>query len=285
MSLTAPDETSIGKIRQHCRRLQTSADQVEKRFLQEKLSEHEAFVITPYKPNYILLGAYNFENINLAPYPAEESEGFKQEELKFQLSFKIPVFTDIFGSRTDLYAAYTNRSFWQVYAWDFSAPFRETNHEPEFFFRMKSGSPFLGLRLDSLNLGVVHQSNGRGGDQSRSWNRLYAQGIFFRGHFGFGLKGWITIGDLDDNPDISHYMGHFEFQGALKAGEHTIALMFRDNLDFSENFGAVQLEWSFPLFGHFRGYTQWFYGYGESLIDYNAKVNSVGLGIQLTDWF
>jgi len=285
LSLSMPDDTSLGEIRRRCRALQTPPDQVEKRFLEEELNQHEAFVITPHKPNYILLGAYNFEDINLSPYPPSESEGFKQEEMKFQLSFKIPVLTGILGSKTDLFAAYTNRSFWQIYAWDFSAPFRETNHEPELWFRLRTNSPLFGLRMDSINLGVVHQSNGRGGDLSRSWNRLYAQGVFSRGRFGFGLKTWITIADLEDNPDISHYMGHFEFQGAYKAGEHTIALMLRNNLDFSDNRGAVQLDWSFPLFGHFRAYTQWFYGYGESLIDYNARVNSLGLGIQLTDWF
>lgn len=285
LSLTAPDEMSIGEIRRRCHALDEAPDQVEKRFRRERLNEREAFVITPHKPNYILLGAYNFKDINRAPFPPAESKGFKQEETKFQLSFKIPIVTDILGSKTDLYAAYTNRSFWQLYAWDFSAPFRETNHEPEAWFRVGTSSSVLGLRLDSINLGAVHQSNGRGGDLSRSWNRLYAQAVFSRRHFGFGLKSWITVGDLSDNPDISRYMGHFEFQGAYKAGQHTLALMLRNNLDFSQNRGAAQLGWSFPLFGRFRGYAQWFYGYGESLIDYQAKVNSLGLGIQLTDWF
>ena len=285
LGLSGRDMLTLGEIRRRCRRVVQASDQVDKRFRREEFIEQEEFVITPHKPNYILLGAYNFGDVNTTPFPQEEAEGFKQAEVKFQLSFKIPVLTGLFSGTTDLYAAYTNRSFWQLYAWDFSAPFRESNHEPEAWFRVKTRTSILGLRLDSINLGGVHQSNGRGGEQSRSWNRLYAQVIFSRGNFGFAVKPWLLVGDLSDNPDISDYMGHFEFQSAYKAGRHTIALMLRNNLDFSDNHGALQLEWSFPLFGHFRGYTQWFYGYGESLIDYDAKVNSLGLGVQLTDWF
>ena len=48
--------------------------------------------------------------------------------------------------------------------------------------------------------------------------------------------------------------------------------------------GAYELGWSFPINDHLQGYVQYFNGYGESLIDYNVKHETIGIGFQLTDW-
>ena len=90
--------------------------------------------------------------------------------------------------------------------------------------------------------------------------------------------------DGDDNPDIDKYMGHFELTSIYQWDEQNFSFMLRNNLR-SENKGAVQLDWSFPMGSRFKGYVQYFNGYGESLIDYNHTVQRFGFGILLTDFF
>jgi phospholipase A1 len=61
--------------------------------------------------------------------------------------------------------------------------------------------------------------------------------------------------------------------------------MVRDNLHVHANRGAVQLEWAFPtVFERLAGYLQYYVGHGENLLDYNHRVNRIGLGFILRDW-
>jgi len=99
------------------------------------------------------------------------------------------------------------------------------------------------------------------------------------------FKPWVRIPESeDDNPDILDYMGNFELGGATKRGNSSYSVLLRNNLDFNENRGAIQLGWTYPVYKNIRFYTQWFYGYGETLIDYNHKSNSLGIGLQYGDW-
>ncbi len=291
----ADNNMTIGEVKDKCRQapiaehIKPDKSALEKRLVQEKAVEDSEFVITPYLPNYLLFAAYNSAGANATPFenafPNEDVQ-VDDTEVKFQISFKFPIVKNLFNGNGDLYAAYTNRSFWQLYN-DNSAPFRETNHQPEVWLRFYNDLEFLGFRNVINDIGIVHQSNGRSTSLSRSWNRVYARFIFEKDNLAFAIQPWYRIPedkDNDDNPDIEDYLGNFEVQSAYKLGRHTFGLMFRNNLDSGKNRGAVQLDWSFPIHGHLRGYVQWFNGYGESLIDYNENVNSFGAGIKLTDW-
>lgn len=252
----------------------------------EKATRQNPFVISPHKQNYVLLASYNAEP-NYQAYNRPESE-FDRWEIKFQLSYKMPVVEGLFGSDVDLYAAYTNLSYWQAFNRDISSPFRETNHEPELFLVVPDMWPddweLYGWRNALMRFGVVHQSNGQGGFKSRSWNRAYLNFLFEKRNFLLGFKPWYRIPeDNDDNPLIDDYLGRYEIHGLYKKRQQTFSLMLRNLFD-GDGRDTVQLDWSFPLYGRWRGYLQYFNGYGESLIDYNAKSHRLGFGLQLTDW-
>jgi len=262
-----------------------------KRRMQEEMTHDNPFVITPHRPNYILPVTYNTHpNQSTNPF----GENLDNVEMKFQFSFKLPLARDIFHNNGTLFFAYTNQSYWQAYNKDVSSPFRETNHEPEFFLTVDNDWKLFGMTNRTNGFGLVHQSNGRSQLLSRSWNRIYGLFVFDRGNFMLALKPWYRIPEDektsptdpegDDNPDIEKYLGNGELYAFYKWNNQTVGLMLRNNLRRHENKGAVQLDWTFPVSRRLKGYVQYFNGYGESLIDYNAAVNRIGVGVLLTDW-
>jgi len=232
---------------------------------------YSAFDIEPYKMNYVLPMTYD----------NKEHPQRKNVETKFQISFKKSLFKNIFGLDDRLYLAYTQTSWWQTTA--ASSPFRETSYEPEIFLDM----PFTSSQniFKSYRIGLIHQSNGKL-LTSRSWNRAYISGKFLYSGILFEPRVWyrfkedekININDTngDDNPKILDYLGY---------GDLTIAYPYKKNL-FSSIIRkkSVQFDWTFPIYGlkDVYGYLQYFNGYGESLIDYDVKVEKIGIGFAIT---
>jgi phospholipase A1 len=65
-----------------------------------------------------------------------------------------------------------------------------------------------------------------------------------------------------------------------------VALLVRNNLRLTQNRGFMQFDWSTPLsLGNAaRLHIQLGSGYGESLIDYNQKQTTFGLGLSFREW-
>jgi len=233
-----------------------------------------------YKPTYILPFYYTW-----SPYRAiysgvtPDNQAVTPEELKAQLSFKLGLFHDLLGKNTLINIGYTQLMFWQVYAK--SQYFRETDYEPEIFVS-KRFSPDL-----QASFGMVHQSNGRGGDLERSWNRAYIEMKYTYGHWILAAKPWILIfkGDSSDlhNPDIGDYLGYGEESVAYKIFNNIFTLKLRNGVESGFSRGAIEFDYSFPIYKVVKGYVQGFSGYGQSLIEYNHYTNALGIGFSLSD--
>jgi len=265
------------------------------RIERERSVDDNRSVLIAHKRNYFLPLTWA-SNPNDAPYESENrdnNESLDNFEAQFQISLKLPIVEGIFADNDAIFGGFTLRAFWQVYNTDISAPFRETNYEPEvFWIAPLPWNPFGG-DATLVSVGLSHQSNGRSQQTSRSWNRVYAGLVWERSRYVYYLKAWWRIPEDekndpldpkgDDNPDIEDFMGNFEFTAAYRNYDHEVSAMLRNNLDLDENHGAIQLDWTFPLEGRYRGYLQYFNGYGESLIDYDAHIERIGIGILLTD--
>jgi len=244
------------------------------------------WVLRPQQPLFILPVRYTNKPNESPQTPAHaltSAVPLDNTEAEFQLSFKIKAAENLFGNHADLWFGYTQQSQWQLYNGDISRPFRETDYQPEMFLLYPVRYELLGLTGRFVNLGLVHQSNGRSDPLSRSWNRIYAQFGFERGNFVLLVRPWYRLKENpadDDNPDIEKYLGQGDVTAIYQSGRQQFSLLGRLNAGH----GAAQGTWSFPIQQRLMGYVKLFSGYGETLIDYNWSQTTAGLGILLVDW-
>jgi phospholipase A1 len=252
------------------------------------------YVMTPHRINYLLPVSYS-DNVNKEAYDIIEgwADNFGDIEVKYQLSFRVPLLTEsLFTEGDGIAFAFTLQSWWQIYAQKISRPFRETNYHPEFFYYTPLTWQPLGGNT-ALLLGFEHESNGHSSSLSRSWNRVYANFVFAKNDYAISFRPWWRIPEGskittatepgDDNPDITDYMGHFELSMVYKWQGYN--LLFKGRENFKEHKGYVELGVTFPIYDRLKGYIQYTNGYGESLIDYNHSHQTIGIGFSLTDYF
>ncbi|HEX7676292.1 MAG TPA: phospholipase A [Bdellovibrio sp.] len=204
---------------------------------------------------------------------------------KIQLSFRVPLFEEF-----PLNFGYSQIIFWELTA--NSKPFLDATYNPEFFYRMKSDLPWL----RSFDFGFwEHHSNGKGSDDSRSYDDSY-----LRAKIIYDTKRWLwefdakaqILYDIDDtNRDIIDYVSPFEFQ--LKFIQRFDYWL--DHLEVILNAnpggkygtewdkGGYQLSFDFHLGGVKvvpAFYLQYYHGFAETLLNYNERVNEFRVGLK-----
>jgi len=252
------------------------------------------FVVRTYHPNFFLPVHYT-SNINRSPSSPSHPSGagnpdYREVEAKLQISLRAKIVEDLLLPGADLWVAYTQRSLWQIWDSEDSAPFRSTDYQPEIVYVIpvpeKWGALPFGWQLRMLQLGAAHQSNGQSDPLSRSWNRLYLGAGLERGDLAVVLRAnqRLSVQSNDDNPDLVDFVGRGEMAVAWTPGASTFGLIWRTNLDASAR-GSLQLDWTYPVFASqpagLRWYAQFFTGYGETLLDYNHRQTRIGAGLAL----
>lgn len=218
------------------------------------------------------------------PYTYSEEYHGQDTEVYFQISLK----QRLFG--VPLYLGYTQKAFWQAFNDKRSTPFRETDYNPELFYRFIPADREKWYHL-GMDFGFEHESNGRDLPDSRSWNRFYIAPFQAEGQHAVYLKVWYRLPedknaprdnpDRDDNPDIQSFYGYGELNYVQQVfDKHLINTMARWNPATGR--GAFRAEYTIPSSNNdyfFMFYL--FQGYGEDLLNYNHSVFRVGFGLSV----
>lgn len=264
---------TVAELRAQCEAALTSMDTVNTDMAIENIvlgNIAPTRFFRPYKDNYLIFGRMEMD---------DGSQPFSGEELdtKFELGLTFSLFQGRrnFDFLAPLHVGYSQKSWWNI-AED-SAPFREHNYNPEIYWLFDQPErPILGRPPFVDIIGLEHQSNGRDGTQSRSWDRLYAQKEFaLLPQLSVGVKIWDILARDLNNDDIRRYMGNGELSLNFRPNDRT-------NLRWRVRRGSDVDTFSYSFDIYYRRpnvngafFIQYHDGYGEALVTYNQKSRSL----------
>ena len=227
-----------------------------------------------YQENYILpyyYTTYPYNNI----YDQFQNNSVTNQELKFQLSILVPIYE---WDKLSINVAYTSKMYWQFYS---TLPWiRSTDYNPEAFLLYKIDNNF------NSSIGILHESNGFGNQFERSWNRIYGKTNYHYSDFSFEIMAWfIPIKNNEaveyPNDKIENYLGYEKISASYKIGDFNSKISFQ-NIEHFDKIQFVASE-SYSFTTNYALYFQYFYGYGQSLIEYNHFTQAFGIGILFLD--
>ncbi|WP_424458688.1 phospholipase A [Ottowia sp.] len=268
----------------------------------ESGSSCPTFGLRAYQPTTVTLSAGDRINrqptspnpVNSATTPID----YSKQELSLLLSVRTKLASGLLTPpsgtlRDSLWVAYTQKSNWQVFNSTLSRPFRNTDHSPEIMYIYPTTAQLPGGWLWRYSgLGLVHQSNGQSDPLSRSWNRAYLMTGFEKNDtWALQLRLWKRFSEKaedDNNPDITHYLGHGDLNLRWKVNQQNSLRLTYSGLNRR---GSGRIEWTRSLgdglgnsFSGLRLYVSLFHGYGDTLLDYNFKRTVFNVGLSLSDF-
>lgn len=229
----------------------------------KRMDELPSFGI--YKDNYFVVGTQMFAK------PTKYNS-----DVKFQLSIRQIVTNSVLPLKTYLFFTYSQLAYWDIF--QESLPFRDLNFNPTLGVGkyLVHNNRYIG----GIALQLEHESNGKDGDASRSWNKIsFGSNLYFQRSWMIQTKLWIPIVDGENNKDIVKYKG-WGFIGAnyrYKDCYFGAVLTKRGGWNLNHN---LQLSMSYKHSKEANQYLfiEYYNGYGESLLDYNQFRHRIRVG-------
>ena len=219
------------------------------------------------------------DNYFTAGIPIGQKITGDNSDVKFQVSIAQRLTKSTLPFHTYLFLAYSQKTFWNVF--EESMPMRDLNFNPGI------GLSKLLIVKDRLigkaTLMVEHESNGRDGLASRSWNRIsLSANIYIDPNIMIHGKAWIPIVDGENNRDLLDYYGLYQTGVVLTTTNRrfgfSVLLTKRKGWNLNHN---TVIELNYRLFKKDNQFlfVQYYNGYGENLIDYNEYHSRLRVGI------
>ncbi len=221
-----------------------------------------------YKDNYFIFGT------TVGQRPTKENSN-----VKFQISVAQRLTRSTLPWGTYLYLFYTQKVFWNVL--ENSMPMTDLNFNPGIGLAkpLFVKNRFIG----KLFFLIEHESNGKDGDASRSWNKVsLGANIMVDPNLVVHGKVWIPIVDGMNNKDILDYSGIYQvglqlFSNNRRFGGSCV-LVKRRGWRLSYN-TTLELFWRVWKRDNQFLFLQYYNGYGEGLLDYNRYHSQLRIGL------
>ena len=221
-----------------------------------------------YKDNYFRVGTN----------PTQKPTAYNSD-VKFQISLGIRLTDAVLPWHTFLFLMYTQKTFWNVF--QKSLPMGDINFNPG----IGISKPFFNKNryVGKMTLLIEHESNGRDGPESRSWNRISLSGsTIINEWLMVHAKFWIPIIDGENNKDILKYCGIFQSGLVVTTPNKNFSfgLTWVKREGWNLNFNTIwEFTWRVHKKSNLNLFAQYYNGYGEDLLHYNQFHSMLRVGL------
>lgn len=230
-----------------------------------------------YKENYIQYAK---------PMDDKTEQGYTQAQLSLQ-------YQPFYRKQKSLYIGYTTVFWWMTN--EISSEITETNYNIEGFYRrQKVVNVSDHLKINRIQFGIDHTSNGKRGPESRGINLLYTTIGAYTGdrlRLGGEIKAFAYFDNSIKNEDIQNFTGNFTYNAYLSWNSHTYSeiakLNYKVQLGGNSSLSNGRQELTLRLAPIPKYFTPFIFvryevGFGtQGLVNYNEKHEAVTFGLSI----